>query len=119
MRGSLLAASENAPPPAEDTAVDVDELQSRFPFERALGFGARWDGSTALTYDIQWTFDAAETSNLVSLDLTYTSAARRLRGEAGWEIGLGADVLTTSTARGWIGQQEGNDRVRGRLTYAF
>ena len=28
-------------------------------------------------------------------------------------------VLTTSTSRGWIGQQEGNDRVRGRLTYAF
>lgn len=107
---SALNISEELP--ATDPGAIPIKLPSRHLLRRAVRLGARWDGPSTLGYAMAWTGDLGEKSHLVSLDLNYAPSAS-------WRVGVGTDFIATSTGKGWIGQFEGNDRVRGRVTYAF
>ncbi len=98
--------------PKTDSAAIPIKTPSRHLLRRAVRLGAHWDGPSALDYAMAWTGDLGEKSHLFSLDLNYTP-------DTSWRVGVGTDFIATATGKGWIGQFEGNDRVRGRVTYAF
>lgn len=113
LSASFLSVHENrGPTPPE--AADF-ETSSRFNYRRAWKIGGKWRGASPLSYDVNWTYDGEHSSNLVSVDLNYFSG----RSVSKWSFGLGADFIATSTGDGWIGQYQGDDRFRGRLSYAF
>ncbi|HTL11684.1 MAG TPA: hypothetical protein VL588_04310 [Bdellovibrionota bacterium] len=95
-------------------------LPERYLFRRAWKAGGGWAGASPISYDFAWTFDAENSSNLVSMDVHFKPGAGRVDpGRARWSVGVGADFISTATGVGWIGQYQGNDRVRGKLTYEF
>jgi hypothetical protein len=109
-RAQILWIDEKRPPLKEG---DMDlGLPSRFPYRRAVKVGGRWDVSHKFVYDMSHTRDVAESSGLTSIDMTYLPGKR-------WSLGVGADFFASDTGRGLIGQYEGNDRVRGRISYEF
>ncbi len=108
---SYLNINENKPPIREDEIPLT--LPSRFPYTQAWKVGASWEGQSQLTYGVNWTFDLADASNLMSLDLSFRSKQRA------WLFGVGTDLFSTATGTGPIGQYEGNDRIRGKIAYAF
>ncbi len=106
----------------EDRAdiAEASLLPPRYPFQRAGRLDAHWRPSPRLLADARWIRDFSEQEDMISLDLTYrpamTSLDQPLRG---WILGIGCDFFATSTGTGWIGGFEGDDRVRGRISYAF
>jgi hypothetical protein len=115
LNASFLNVQENKPPLAPNQ-FNLN-LPSRFDYTKAWQVGGRWAGFSKLTYDIKWTFDLANASNLLSFDATYNAA--KLGASSGMILGLGTDFFNTATGQGLIGQLQGNDRIRARIAYAF
>jgi len=97
-----------APVPGEITLT----TPSRYPFEQAARFRAIYSGYSPVRYAVEWTLDIPNQSSLTTLDLEYGH-------RSGITLGVGADMISSSTGQGFIGQYFGNDRVRGRIAYAF
>jgi hypothetical protein len=124
LSGSYLRVDEKAPPPLPG-AIPLN-LPSRFQYERAFQLEGQWTGIPQLALGAKWTYDIGNLSGLVSMDVLYrplikpSSILRSMFGGYGsWAFGVGADLISSATQTGYIGQYVGNDRVRGRISYAF
>jgi hypothetical protein len=124
LSASYLRVDEDAQP-APPGAIPLN-LPSRFQYRRAVQFEGRWTGIPQLTLDGHWIYDIANQSGLVSLDVLFQPHVGRssvlnamFGGQGSWAFGVGADLISSSTDTGYIGQYYGNDRVRGRISYAF
>lgn len=129
LSGAVLHVAEKAPTPdAASQIFPTDTLQSRFVFERAYQFGVTWESDSPWIIDSRFIRDTKNTSSLASFDFVYRPVRYVSPGAytggfntagSGWSIGIGADFIESKTGTGWIGQYVGNDRVRGRFSYAF
>lgn len=124
LSASYLRVDEDLPPPVANE-IPLN-LPSRFQYTRAVQVEGKWTGIPQLTADLHWVYDIANVSNLVSFDLLYQPLVKRssvLRamfgGYGSWAFGVGTDIISSSSDTGFIGQYVGNDRVRGRISYAF
>lgn len=124
LTGSYLRVDEQMPPPIPG-AIPLN-MPSRFQYERAFQLEGKWTGVPQLTLGTKWLYDVSNRSGLVSMDLLYqprfkaSSTLHAMFGGYGaWAFGVGADLISSSTQSGYIGQYIGNDRVRGRVSYAF
>jgi hypothetical protein len=121
---SYLRVDEEAPAP-KPGAVQLN-LPSRFQYKRAFRMEGRWSGVPQFSVGAKWTYDIDNRSGLVSLDLLYQPQIRpssllrsMFGGQGSWALGVGTDLISSATQSGYIGQYVGNDRVRGRISYAF
>lgn len=87
-------------------------LPPRFSYNHAVMVGARGElaagrirPSARLIRDLDWT------ENWIQTDLEYRANT--------WNAGIGADLISTETGRGYLGQYDGEDRIRGSISYAF
>lgn len=89
-------------------------LQGRFPYKRALNVGGTWaPGSQSVSYSASTIYDIENASAMFTVDIT-------LRGKPKtWTLNLGSDLIVSNTGTGWIGQYQGDDRIRGRISYEF
>jgi len=110
----LHIAEDAAPPKAEANDVTVD-LQSRFPFHRAIRSHLDIATGTRMSYRLGWIRDLQNSSDQLMSDVIYqlNKKSRNLT------LNVGADFFITETGKGYIGQYKGNDRVRGAIAYAF
>lgn len=93
-------------------------LMDRYYFRRALKFGAKWAAGSPIQYEVNLIHDILNSSSLLSFDLTVRNLSYLSSGE-GLVFGLGTDIIVSGTGAGTIGQYEGNDRIRAKVTYAF
>jgi hypothetical protein len=107
---SLLWIQEELPPPVPGEITLT--TPSRYAYSNAARFRAVYASESAVKYTVEWTLDIPNQSSHTSLDLEYG-----LR--SGVSLGVGADIIASSTGEGFIGQYFGNDKVRGRIAYAF
>jgi hypothetical protein len=121
---SLLKVNEDLPPLAPGQ-IPLN-LPSRFQYTEAVQAEGKWTGIPQLTADLHYVYDLANLSTLLSFDLLYQPTVKRssiLRsmfgGYGAWAFGVGTDIISTQTDTGYIGQYYGNDRIRGRISYAF
>ncbi len=118
LSGSAIYIHENLPP-IDTSSIDVD-LSPRFQFKRAYRVGSLWDLSERLNTSANWTHDVLNSSRLMSFDFNLRFGHRVPTARSGvWLVNLGADFFASQTDKGFIGQYNGNDRVRGGLSYAF
>jgi hypothetical protein len=110
LSGSILIVQEDKAPVA-DGQLSLD-LPSRFPFTRAAQFDVRWQASPKLLTDVKWITDIAQASRLISADVNWLP-------KGPWILGVGADLISSDTGQGLIGQYVGDDRVRLKVAYAF
>lgn len=104
-----------------DRAQDIDfDLPSRFIYRKAWKVGGQWKGLSPITYGLAWIFDVTNKSNLISMDLGFNPEWVGFSNfYKGFRVGLGADLISTGTGKGNIGQFEGNDRIRAKISYLF
>ncbi len=95
-------------------------LPSRFPLERAIRAGMswsnleRWAGDAALAHDLLYS------STHISTGVAFKSGwLKNELAEGGITFTAGVDGIFSQSAKGWIGNQKGNDRMRGGVSYAF
>ncbi|MBC7691856.1 MAG: hypothetical protein H7222_08800 [Methylotenera sp.] len=118
LNGSLFYLNETTPAQT-DAAVDTSSLQGRFEYKKAARLGAEWSGMTHLTYSTAWIADLEEKSNLMSFDLNFRPKLDASLVSGAWLINVGTDFFTSSTGTGHLGKYQGNDRVRGGVSYVF
>ncbi len=95
-------------------------LPSRFPYRRAFEVGGNWDSGSPTMFGAKWTLDTENQSNLISADMLYRARwKKKFSRDEQWAFGLGADFISSVTSKGTIGQYNGDDRVRGTVTYVF
>ncbi|MBI2605399.1 MAG: hypothetical protein HYW49_04890 [Deltaproteobacteria bacterium] len=95
-------------------------LPDRFSYRRALVISGDWNRGSPTTYGVRWTNDSTNQSNLFSLELKHHPRWRtKLYRNEKWTFNLGADMIASSTGKGVIGQYNGDDRVRGGVSYVF
>jgi hypothetical protein len=93
-------------------------LLSRQPvylFTQAVDFDVHWQNASRLAYDLTTVLDIDNKSTQVSLDISLIPK----KPQGNWIAGIGFDAISSQSGQGWIGQFEGDDRVRWRLGYAF
>ncbi len=112
---SYLMVTEDKPASTSTSSTSID-LPSRYAYTKAWNFGGSWQANSYLTYEANWTYDVEKVSSLFSTDITFR---KPLAAMSSWAVGVGADLINTSSGEGWIGRFEGNDRIRGKITYAF
>jgi hypothetical protein len=93
-----------------DITVAVPE---RYLATKAWKFGLQWSPNPALKLLGSYTDDLGTRNGQLSADLLWAQPGAR------WSLGLGTDVIFSETEQGWLGQLRGNDRMRGRISYAF
>ena len=91
------------------------DTPGRYPYTKAWMLGGDWQPTDLLTYTVKWTYDVAKVSSLLSMDLMF----KKPTPSGFWGVGIGSDFINSDTNKGLIGQYEGNDRVRGKVVYAF
>lgn len=111
--GSYLSVDEYLPSSEVPGNLSLN-LPSRFPYKKAMQFGMKWQADERWNYRVLWIDDIANVSQIYSLDAGYRPSMK-----SDWFIGVGTDLITSSTGQGLIGQFEGNDRLRLRLAYAL
>jgi hypothetical protein len=89
-------------------------LPSRFPYRKATQISTKWQADERWDYRALWIDDIANVSQIFSLDAGYRPSM-----QSNWFMGVGTDLITSSTGVGLIGQFQGNDRLRLRLAYAL
>jgi hypothetical protein len=89
-------------------------LPSRFPYSKATQISLKWQADERWDYRVLWIDDIANVSQIFSLDAGYKPSMK-----SNWFMGVGTDLIKSSTGTGLIGQFEGNDRLRLRLAYAL
>lgn len=121
--GSLLAVIEDS-----DRAVRSDSTKSmnvpldpRFLYRRAVQMGARWGhAESRLMYNLNWINDVENRNNWVSLDVNFAPWAHKAgKARMPLSFGLGADFFSASGSAGTLSKYQGNDQVRGRVSYVF
>lgn len=127
--GAVMAVEEKTPAPDAASAIfATDDLQWRFNYARAWQLGATWESNSPWILDSRFIQDIHKESWLSSFDVIYRPKRFVTAGPYtggfnssgnGWSIGVGADFLNSRTGSGWIGQYDGNDRIRARFSYAF
>src|SRR5690606_32337979 len=115
LRSSFMHIDEDAPPAkTEENDVSVD-LQSRFPFHRAIRSHLDIATGTRMSYRLGWIHDLKNASDQLMSDVVY----QLNKNNSNLTLNVGADFFITATGKGYIGQYKGNDRVRGAIAYAF
>lgn len=109
---SLLLIHEKEESPTDSTFFKVD-LPSRYDYTRATKLRADWSATERARFAGEWIFDLENRSHLLSTDLIYSFPSNR------WKTDLGADFFFSSSGEGFLGQYEGNDRVRLSVAYSF
>ena len=105
---------------APNTKTFDVNLPSRFAYNSAVKGGFQFDGLRRMTYGTDFTYDLFNKSSLFSFDCNYFPGRREVTAKGGvWTINAGVDFFGSSTGKGYIGQYDGNDRIRGGLAYAF
>jgi hypothetical protein len=100
--------------------AEASLLPPRFQFERAARADLKLRSNPKLLFDARWIHDLKHTENLVSFDFTFRpSVVSWDQDQRGWMFGFGGDFFSTATGTGWLGTFEGDDRIRGRIAYAF
>ncbi len=92
-------------------------LPDRYKLRRAIQAGGSWEGSP-VAYDLKWIYDYQYQNALVTLDAAYPSESRR-KPHQKWTVRAGADLVFAKNIEGFVGQMNGNDRVRLGVGYAF
>jgi len=84
-------------------------------YHRAALFGAEFQGSDRMKYEVKFTDDIETESQLITLNATYTLVRKS------YVLGFnaGADFFASATGTGYFGQYRGDDRVRGAISYGF
>ncbi len=109
---SILEASEDV--------ADAALLPSRYQYERAGRLDFHWRASPRILADARLIHDFTFNEDQLSVDVMFRPSRLSWDGPpSGWMFGLGVDLFSTKTGTGWIGNFEGDDRVRGRVSYAF
>jgi hypothetical protein len=90
--------------------------QPVYTFTQAVDLRARWENGSRVLYEFKTIYDIDNNSTLMSLDL---SLKPKLGSGPHWSTGIGVDTIITSTGQGWVGQFQGEDRIRWRLSYAL
>ncbi len=103
--------------PGPDTDLSVD-LYSRFPYRQAVRSLMKVESGYRVSYAADWTYDYLNRSSMLSLDIDYI-LTRKGDGKTGWSLNLGTDWFSSASVKGLIGQYRGDDRIRGKLSYAF
>lgn len=111
IEAGFLQISEDKPSPDDEQATL--SLPPRFNLTSAVRAGLKWLSSEHWRPELSWTHDFANPANFASFDLTYTP-----RGSS-WSFGAGADAFASTLGEGFYGNYAGDDRVRGRIAYAF
>ncbi len=93
-------------------------LYNRFPYRQAFRSRLSLNTWAKISYQLEWTYDLPNRSSLLSADIRYVLSRKRT-GTTRWFIGVGSDWFVSTDANGLIGQYRGDDRVRGRIAYAF
>jgi hypothetical protein len=110
---SYLSVNEQLPNSGVPGNLSLN-LPSRFPYSKAMQFGLNWQADQRWDYRALWIDDISNVSQIFSLDAGYRPTTKN-----DWFIGVGTDLIVSSTGAGLIGQFEGNDRLRLRLAYAL
>jgi hypothetical protein len=110
----LFVLEQNKGVQGPSTAGDLNiELPSRFMYRRALFISAGWDHGSPSTYKFQWTYDLPNQTSLFSGNYQFSPKREK------WSLLFGFDMIAASTNKGFIGQYNGDDRVRAGINYAF
>lgn len=113
LRSSYLFILEQLPPASSSSGGPALSLQGRFPYKRALQVSGSWGEGKTLSYGASTIYDIENGSALVSFDMM-------LRGKPKtWTLNLGSDFIVSNSGVGWIGQYQGDDRIRGKVSYEF
>lgn len=95
-------------------------LPSRFWYKRAFQVGAQYGhADSKLTYAANWISDIEQSSQLISVDVGFRPFLNKAGSLNSLTVSLGTDFFTSKTGTGTIGQFVGDDRLRGRVAYAF
>ncbi|MCM0605370.1 MAG: hypothetical protein KA715_04710 [Xanthomonadaceae bacterium] len=114
---TVLTVDETTTPVSGAFAVS---LPSRFWYKRAFQIGAQYGNpDSKFTYTANWINDIEQVSQLISVDVGFRPYINKAGTLSSLTVSLGTDFFTSSTGAGTIGQFVGNDRVRGRIAYAF
>lgn len=117
INASMLGVFEDEKPRGSPAPEGLT-LMDRYYFRRALKLGAQWAAGSPIQYQVNLLHDILNSSSLLSLDVSVRNLTYLSTGE-GLVFGLGADLIVSGTGAGTIGSQEGNDRIRAKVTYAF
>ena len=115
------------------TVLNIDETQgpstgtftvslpSRFWYKKAFQVGAQYGNpDSKFLYTASLINDVEQVSQLVSFDVGFRPFVHRLGSSlSSLSISVGTDFFNSKTGNGTIGQFAGDDRVRGRIAYAF
>ncbi len=107
-------------PAARPTLTDIDiSFPSRFNYTKAALIQATWQNRTDFSYALGWTYDIAYDSGLASANVFYRPGFSVAPESSTLTFNIGADFISSTTGKGYIGQYVGNDRMRGGIAYAF
>lgn len=106
---SYLLINEKAP--ASSASVQIP-LPGRFAYSNAWTIGAQVLAIHSVLLGATFIADLSTLSRMASLDTQYTPTPQ-------WKFGLGADVITSETSKGWFGKYRGESRGLLRVAYAF
>jgi hypothetical protein len=111
--GSALVVHEQ-PFRHSSTLPDVTvDLPTRFPIKQGFLVGGEWHFTDRTGSTARWTQDLIEQNHMASIEFKHWISKSEI------EIGAGADMIFANSTQGWVGQYNGNDRIRGWLKYAF
>jgi hypothetical protein len=114
LNASYIFVDERVSPDVENQDFSID-LGGRFPYHRAVKSNLDFTGSDRITYTLGFVDDIIKKSQMATFDVFY----RIVTPENTLVLNLGSDFFASATNKGYIGQYEGNDRVRGAISYAF
>lgn len=114
LNASLLYVSER--PSVQDDGTIHVELPGRFNYHKAARAGLTYFGSPRIQYGLSGIYDIEYDSTLASLDIQYSIERSKHDSIA---LSVGADLIASATNKGYIGQYQGNDRIRGAVQYEF
>ncbi|MBU6376816.1 MAG: hypothetical protein KGQ59_12515, partial [Bdellovibrionales bacterium] len=111
LRAGILSINEKLST-ASDNGVTIN-LPGRYRFKRAASLNLDWQAHSRLHYSVGWLRDWGGNGQWIS-----TQGEYRFKN-SGWSLGLGAELYNRAPRDSFFGPYAGNDRVEGRLSYAF
>jgi hypothetical protein len=109
--GALWIDEDKRAPTPDEAAL---HLPPRFFFERATKFAFEYHPDDILIPSGTWTHDLRYPGNLMSVDLAWHPKWARA-----WRLDVGADFFSSASSDGFIGQYQGDDRVRVGVEYGI
>ncbi len=99
---------------ADDIQIN---LPSRYPFRKSVQGAVRFDPNDRWGTSASWTRELSEASQKITFEGEYRGSRK-----SPWSFGLGVDLFSAPSGRGGqsvLSQYSQDDRVRGRVAYAF